>query len=210
MDCVARDTFGTNISCNPLYTCVCQIRKCNTLQEWADWRQLNVTGPWECSKMALLWGGWPLRSVWIQKRSATFAADFGNVLFLFDMFLQHGFHEKLFKCTLGLSSADDMPRSGRPRVTSNADDRYLTLASLRNRITPATTLRADLQRRTGQRVNTQTARNRLRVGGLRGRRPRIGVILTASTTSTNQGYLGKRSSKMDTATMAVCTLHRWV
>lgn len=72
---------------------------------------------------------------------------------------------------------DDLPRSGRPRVTSAVDDRYIRLSSLRSRFTPATTLRNEFYRHSGNNISVYTVRRRLRQAGLRARRPLIAVPL---------------------------------
>ena len=68
----------------------------------------------------------------------------------------------------------DRPRSGRPRVTTAADDRYIVLQHLRNRrLTEAAT-----GRQYG--IHPQTVRNRLRqnLEPNRAYRPYFGQILT--------------------------------
>ena len=73
------------------------------------------------------------------------------------------------------NSANDRPRSGRPRVTTRAQDRYIRLRHLRNRFLPVTSAAQALP---GQRrVSDQTVRNRLREAGLRARRPVQGNVL---------------------------------
>lgn len=71
-------------------------------------------------------------------------------------------------------SVKDRPRSGRPRVTTAREDRYLTLTHLRRRFMPATMM----ARHYG--ISAQTVRNRLRSSNrpLRARRPYCGQILT--------------------------------
>ena len=68
----------------------------------------------------------------------------------------------------------DRPRSGRPRVTTAADDRYIVLQHLRNRRLTA----AETGRQYG--IYPQTVRNRLRqnVQPIRAYRPYFGQILT--------------------------------
>ena len=73
-------------------------------------------------------------------------------------------------------TTQDRQRSGRPRVTTPQEDRYIRLTHLRNRFLPATVTAAGMQRR---RVHAQTIRRRLRGFGLRARRPSRGPILTA-------------------------------
>lgn len=74
-------------------------------------------------------------------------------------------------------STRDLPRSGRPRVTTRAQDRYIRLRHLRDRITTATSTAHAVPGM--HRISAQTIRNRLREGGLRARRPLRGVVLTA-------------------------------
>ena len=69
----------------------------------------------------------------------------------------------------------DRPRSGRPRVTTHAEDRQIVLRHLRNRFLTATFTRNELFR---GRVTAQTIRNRLRTARLHARRPYHGPILT--------------------------------
>ena len=72
-------------------------------------------------------------------------------------------------------TTDDRPRSGRPRVTTAAQDRYIRLLHLRNRTVAAT---VTPNRIPGlRRISAQTIRNRLRAHGLRARRPYFGATL---------------------------------
>ena len=75
------------------------------------------------------------------------------------------------------NSAADRPRSGRPRCTTPAEDRYLRTSALRTRSISGVQLQARLLN-TGTRVSAQTVRNRLRAVGLRARRPYVGVVMT--------------------------------
>ena len=72
---------------------------------------------------------------------------------------------------------NDRPRNGRPRVTSQRQERYLCLIHLRNRMITA----EDTARRTpglaNVRISGQTVRRRLRETGLRARHPMVGQIL---------------------------------
>lgn len=72
-------------------------------------------------------------------------------------------------------STQDLPRAGRPRVTTAQEDRYIRLSHLRNRFMPATITAATIPRRP---VTAQTVRRRLRAVGLNARRPYRGPILT--------------------------------
>ncbi|XP_053384473.1 uncharacterized protein LOC128550131 [Mercenaria mercenaria] len=72
-------------------------------------------------------------------------------------------------------STSDRPRSGRPRVTTQADDNFIKMTSLRNRFQPATVTAATLP---GRQVSADTIRRRLRMYGIRPRRPYRGPVLT--------------------------------
>jgi transposase len=72
-------------------------------------------------------------------------------------------------------STHDRPRSGRPRVTTPAQDRHIRLRHLWDRFTTATSTAAAIP---GQRrISDQTVRNRLREAGIRARRPVKAVVL---------------------------------
>jgi len=70
------------------------------------------------------------------------------------------------------------PGQGRSRCTTDADDRYIRLLALRNRRGTATRFQTELQLATGQRVSTQTIRNRLHNDTMNARRPATSPILT--------------------------------
>jgi len=73
-------------------------------------------------------------------------------------------------------ATSDAPRSGRPRVTTLAQDRFIRLQHLRNRFQPAS---STVQALGGvNRISGQTVRNRLHAHGLRAYRPYQGNVLT--------------------------------
>ena len=71
------------------------------------------------------------------------------------------------------------PGSGRPRVTSAVDDRYLTISVRRNPFHSASRIQNEFQQATHIRISTQTVRNRLREVGLHSRVPRVVPRMTA-------------------------------
>lgn len=70
----------------------------------------------------------------------------------------------------------DRPRSGRPRVTTPGEDRWIVVTHLRNRRQTAVDTSQSLP--DGRQIHPNTVRNRLRGAGLRARRPAIRPILT--------------------------------
>ncbi|KAK1904362.1 Transposable element Tcb1 transposase, partial [Dissostichus eleginoides] len=61
----------------------------------------------------------------------------------------------------------DRPRRGRPRKTTPPEDRFLTLASLRNRRLSSRDLQARFAQQDHRQISDQTVRNRLHMAGLR-------------------------------------------
>lgn len=72
-------------------------------------------------------------------------------------------------------STQDRPRSGRPRITTAGQDRYIRVHHLRHRTATATDTAGRVPGL--RRLSAQTIRNRLREAGLRARRPYVGAIL---------------------------------
>ena len=73
-------------------------------------------------------------------------------------------------------STADAPRSGRPRETTPAQDRFIRLRHLRNRFLSAQSTVQELPG--NQRISRQTVRNRIHGAGLRAYRPYQGNVLT--------------------------------
>ncbi|XP_048255108.1 uncharacterized protein LOC125381706 [Haliotis rufescens] len=69
----------------------------------------------------------------------------------------------------------DRPRSGRPRVTTPAEDRYIRQIHLRNRCVTATSTAATALRHA---ISRRTVLRRLRTAGIRAYRPFRGMALT--------------------------------
>lgn len=72
----------------------------------------------------------------------------------------------------------DRPRSGRPRVTTPAQDRYIRTSHLRDRYRMATTTARVTPGTHNPSISAQTVRNRLREAGLRACRPVVRQVLT--------------------------------
>ena len=75
-------------------------------------------------------------------------------------------------------SVADRPRSGRPRITTPREDRFLTTLSRRNRFLSSRKLGRLLRNATGTRVCGRTVRNRLHAARLKACRPYVGIPLT--------------------------------
>ncbi|KAK7090777.1 hypothetical protein V1264_010533 [Littorina saxatilis] len=71
-------------------------------------------------------------------------------------------------------------RSGRPRVTTQREDRFIQRQAMQQRMATANSIRPRLQATTNTVVSGQTIRNRLHNFGLRARRPVRGTTLTAN------------------------------
>uniref|UniRef100_A0AAZ3SCD2 Transposase Tc1-like domain-containing protein n=1 Tax=Oncorhynchus tshawytscha TaxID=74940 RepID=A0AAZ3SCD2_ONCTS len=72
----------------------------------------------------------------------------------------------------------DSPRSGRPCVTTPAQDRYIRTSHLRGRNRMATTTARVTPGTHNPSISAQTVRNRLREAGLRACRPVVRQVLT--------------------------------
>ena len=72
---------------------------------------------------------------------------------------------------LDTGNVTNRPRSGRPRLTTQREDRYLTNWTLRQCRVTARQLHDHLQTTTGTLISDQTVRNRLRANNLRQCRP---------------------------------------
>ena len=72
-------------------------------------------------------------------------------------------------------STNDCQRSGRPRITTPGQDRYIRVFHLWNQTVAASTTAAGIPRL--RRFSSQTVRNRLRQHGIRPRRSYFGAVL---------------------------------
>jgi transposase len=73
-------------------------------------------------------------------------------------------------------STNDHQRSGRPRIATPGQDRYIRVFHLGNRTITASTTAAGIPGL--RRISSQTVRNRLQQHGIRPRRPYFGAVLT--------------------------------
>ena len=77
------------------------------------------------------------------------------------------------------NSVLERPRSGRPKKTTQREDRFITRQALQWRGTTANIIRDQLRVATNTNVSTRTICNRLHEAGLHSRRPAIRPRLTA-------------------------------
>ncbi|GFR88541.1 transposable element Tc1 transposase [Elysia marginata] len=74
-------------------------------------------------------------------------------------------------------TVSDRPRSGRPRCTTQRQDRNLVRNHVNNKVLSASASSRQTRGRNNQRISANTARRRLSISGLRARRPYIGPFL---------------------------------
>ena len=85
---------------------------------------------------------------------------------------------RLWQLYLDTGDVQRRPGQGHLRVTTNAQDRRLTLMARRRRFNSAVTLGRDFEQTYGHRISAQTVRNRLHAANLRARRPVVRPPLT--------------------------------
>uniref|UniRef100_A0AAZ3SX26 Transposase Tc1-like domain-containing protein n=1 Tax=Oncorhynchus tshawytscha TaxID=74940 RepID=A0AAZ3SX26_ONCTS len=97
----------------------------------------------------------------------------------------------------------DHPRSGRPRVTTPAQGRYIRTSHLRDRNRMATTTARVTPEMHNPSISAQTVRNRLREAGLRACRPVVRQVLTRHHrlqrrlwAQTHRRWTGKKCSSL--------------
>ena len=92
--------------------------------------------------------------------------------------VHHSTVSRLWSRWEAIGSLRDRRRSGRPRATTAAHDRYIVLTSHRNRFMTAKKIASQLQAATRTRASDQTIRRRLHTRTLRARKPYVCVPLT--------------------------------
>ena len=85
---------------------------------------------------------------------------------------------RLRQCYRETGRTADRPRSGRPCVTTPAQDQYIRTLDLRDRYRMATTTARVTPGMQNSSISAQTVRNRLREAGLRACRPVVRQVLT--------------------------------
>lgn len=92
--------------------------------------------------------------------------------------VSHSVIQRLHERFQATGSADARPRSGRPRVTTRRQDRYLQLSALRDRAVTSRTLRSNLRTAVNVTISRDTVRRRLHETELHSRVPAICLPLT--------------------------------
>ena len=90
----------------------------------------------------------------------------------------------------------DRPRSGRPRMTSQRQDRAIPLAHLRNRHLTATETAVNTVGSYNRRIHPKTIRNRLREFGLRARRPNVGLPLNRARCERRMAWVTAQAPRL--------------
>ena len=98
-------------------------------------------------------------------------------------------------------STEDLPRSGRPRVTTPAQDRYILNQHLRNRFLTATATAYVTPGTHNPRISAQTVRNRLAENNLRARRPYVGKVLTDRHRRDRLQWADRHTTRQDRRTI---------
>nr|KAG5707101.1 hypothetical protein BaRGS_011812 [Batillaria attramentaria] len=92
--------------------------------------------------------------------------------------VSHSVIQRLHERFQATGSADERPRSGRPRTTNRRNDRYLQLVALRDRTVTARTLRSNLRTATNIIISQDTVERRLHEVDLHSRVPAVRMPLT--------------------------------
>ncbi|GFR88270.1 transposable element Tc1 transposase [Elysia marginata] len=93
----------------------------------------------------------------------------------------NGNRKTIFRLKQRLHETDTVsgrPRFGRPRCTTQRQDRNLVRNHINNRLLSASASSRQTRGRNNQRLSANAVRKRLSTSGLRARRPYIGPILT--------------------------------
>ena len=105
---------------------------------------------------------------------------------------------------------EDTPQSGRPRVTTRGQDRYIRNTHRRNCFQTAKATAANTHSTHNNRISAHTAPNRLCEGGLSARRPYVGCVLRhrVNLARTHQLRLRQRWNSVIFSRESKFTIHR--
>jgi len=92
--------------------------------------------------------------------------------------VSHSVISRLWHRHLATGRLQDRPRSGRPKKTTNREDRYITRQAIQNRWAPSSFIRQQLRAYSNVNVSLQTIRNRLHAANIRSYRPAVRRRLT--------------------------------
>ena len=105
--------------------------------------------------------------------------------------------------------------SGRPRMTTCGQDRYIRNTHQRNRFQTVTSTAANTHGKHNNRTSAQTVRNRLREGGLSARRQYVGCVLAqrhrvyhVNWARTHQRWLRQQWNRFLFSDRSRFTIHR--
>ena len=96
---------------------------------------------------------------------------------------------RLYQRLRQTGTTNDRPRSGRPRVTTRRQDRYMRLSHRRNGFRTAVETAQVTSGTHNNRISADTVRDRLREFGLRSRRPYVGMPLTPRRRQVRMAWL---------------------
>ena len=108
-----------------------------------------------------------------------------------------------------LGMTTNHPHAWCPPVTTTAQDRYIRMLHLRNRLRPATTTADETVGLLNRRISPQTVRNRLREANHCGRRPRRGLHLTPAWRRQRTAWI-RKAHRLDASAMEECPVQWWV
>ena len=119
--------------------------------------------------------------------------------------VSHGTITPLAACYRVCGTADDLPHSGRSRVTMPVQDRYIRTSHLRYRFLPATSTAVVTPGQENDGINAQTVHNRLTDYDIRARHPYHGLWFDA-TMLMLQSPLGTSTPLLDTESLEYCVI----
>ncbi|CAH1987269.1 unnamed protein product [Acanthoscelides obtectus] len=98
---------------------------------------------------------------------ALFRAGFSNHRIALDLGISRSSVIRTIQIFQEAGSVENRPRSGRPRVTDDRENRYIALFARRDRFSTSTAIRSHIQHTFRRVISTSTIRRRLRMANLR-------------------------------------------